>query len=81
MFTFVRDGINCLTLSCSLFFFYLTCMFGKSLPDDSPLLAERKRERARGERERYIINNIVQKHLYHKARVPHSSMLKANNIF
>lgn len=40
-------------------------MFEKSLPDDSPLLAERKRERARGERERYIINNIVQKHLYH----------------
>lgn len=56
-------------------------MFGKSLPDDSPLLAERKRERARGEREIYIINNILLKHLYHKARVPHSSMLKANNIF
>lgn len=57
-------------------------MFGKSLPDDSPLLAERKRERELEEKKkRYIINNIVQKHLYHKARVPHSSMLKANNIF
>lgn len=36
-------------------------MFGKSLPDDSPLLAER--ERARGER-KDILSIILSKNIY-----------------
>lgn len=39
-------------------------MFGKSLPDDSPLLAERKRERELEEKEKDILSIISSKNIY-----------------
>lgn len=39
-------------------------MFGKSLLDDSPLLAERKRERELEEKEKDILSIILSKNIY-----------------